>query len=32
MSDNSETPQTKRLKAQLAALEQLLEVHEQTAL
>jgi rsbT co-antagonist protein RsbR len=32
MSDNSETTQTKRLKAQMAALEQLLEVHEQTAL
>ncbi len=32
MSDNSETTQTKRLKAQMAALEQLLEVHEQTTL
>jgi rsbT co-antagonist protein RsbR len=32
MSDNSETTQIKRLKAQMAALEQLLEVHEQTVL
>jgi chromosome segregation ATPase len=32
MSDNSETTQIKRLKARVAALEQLLEVHEQAAL
>jgi rsbT co-antagonist protein RsbR len=32
MSDNSETTQIKRLKARVAALEQLLEVHEQTTL
>lgn len=32
MSDTDETTQTKRLKAQVSALEQLLEVHEQTAL
>jgi rsbT co-antagonist protein RsbR len=32
MSDNGETAETKRLKARVAALEQLLEVHEQAAL
>jgi hypothetical protein len=32
MSDNRETSEVKRLKAHVAALEQLLEVHEQTAL
>ena len=32
MSDTGETTQTKRLKIQVAVLEQLLEVHEQTAL
>lgn len=32
MSDDRETTEIKRLKARVAALEQLLEVHEQTAL
>jgi rsbT co-antagonist protein RsbR len=32
MVDNTETAETKRLRARVAALEQLLEVHEQTAL
>ena len=32
MSDNRETSEIKRLKARVAALEQLLEVHEQAAL
>jgi rsbT co-antagonist protein RsbR len=32
MIDNSETAETKRLKARVAALEQLLEVYEETAL
>jgi rsbT co-antagonist protein RsbR len=32
MSDNHETSEIKRLKARVAALEQLLEVHEQAAL
>jgi rsbT co-antagonist protein RsbR len=32
MSNNGETAEIKRLKARVAALEQLLEVHEQTAL
>jgi len=32
MSDNGETAETRRLRARVAALEQLLEVHEQTAL